>query len=762
MRKLLILGLLLIFGQAGVVQKIEAQKRGARRTVAVQKEIQSGVASGKAGKTAAQKADSVLALMTLREKIGQMNQFSGIEYNTGPWQKDTSLFRQLSSGELGSILNVSGAEKTRYYQEAAMRSRMRIPIMIGLDVIHGMKTIFPIPLAEAASFDLEAIRRSAACAAEEAAACGVHWTFAPMADVGRDARWGRVMEGAGEDPYYGALVAAARVKGFQGDDLSAPNTVLACAKHFAGYGASQAGRDYNNVDMSMCEFYNFYLPPYKAAAEAGAGTFMNAFNDLNCVPCTGNEFLLRKILKGDWNFGGFVVSDWCSVAEMIQHRYAKDAKDAARLAVTAGCDMDMVSRCYVSSLEELVKEGVVDEKLIDDAVRRILIKKFELGLFDDPYRYCNQEREKNVPLRADIRQAAREGARKSIVLLKNEHEALPFTSKVKSVALIGPLNRSKSDMLGSWCAEGRPDPVVTVEEGLKARGLKVRYSEGYDLKTNEPVNTADAVAAARECDIVVVAVGERGGDSGEARSRGRLDLPDAQQELVRALKATGKPVVTLVMGGRPLIFNDIRETSDAILMCWWLGTEAGNAIADVLAGDYNPSGKLPMTFPAHIAQIPIYYNYKSTGRPYIPGSPYTTGYTDIPFEPAYPFGYGLSYTTFAYSDLQVEEDMFRIGEPVKVTVTVTNTGDRAGEEVVQLYLRDEFASITRPVRELKGFRKIMLESGESQQVTFTLTPAELGFYNTALKWTVEPGDFTVMVGGGDSEKRLQAGFRMTD
>lgn len=711
--------------------------------------------------TAAERADSVLRLMTLSEKIGQMNQLSGIDYDTGPWERDTAVFRQLSAGELGSILNVSGAEQTRRFQQAALRSRLGIPILIGLDVVHGMKTIFPIPLAEAASFDLEAIRRSAACAAREAAACGVHWTFAPMVDIGRDARWGRVMEGAGEDPYYGSLVAAARVAGFQGDDLAAPHTVLACAKHFAGYGASIAGRDYNNVDMSAGQLHNFYLPPYRAAAGAGVRTFMSAFNDLDAIPCTGNRALLRGILREAWGFDGFVVSDWCSVGEMIQHRYAADRKEAARLALDAGCDMDMVSRCYISSLEELVREGRVGEQAIDDAVRRILRCKFELGLFDDPYRYCDAERERSVCLSDGMRAAARDMARRSVVLLKNENGVLPFGPEVRSVALIGPLNRSKADMLGAWCAVGSPDPVVTVEQGLRARGLEVRYSEGYDLKNNRLTDLEDALAAARACDIVVVAVGERAGDSGEARSRGRLDLPEAQQRLVGELKATGKPVVTLVMGGRPLIFEQIRATADAILMCWWLGTEAGNAVADLLSGDCNPSGKLPMTFPAHVGQLPIYYNYKSTGRPYIEGSPYTTGYTDIPFEPAYPFGYGLSYTTFVCEGLEVPQRPVRIGEPVSVAVMVTNTGTRTGEEVVQLYLRDEYASVTRPVRELKGIRKVLLRPGESRRVVFTLTDAELGFYDSALEWTVEPGAFTVLVGGGDPARMVSARFELT-
>ena len=646
-------------------------------------------------------------------------------------------------GLLGSMLNVCGVKETRKFQEAAMKSRLKIPMLFGMDVIHGFRTGFPLPLAEAASFDLEAIKMGARCSAREAAAAGLHWTFAPMVDIGWDARWGRVMEGAGEDPYYGAKVAAARVCGLQGDDLSADSTILACIKHFVGYGAVVAGKDYNSVDMSWGHFANFYMPPYKAGVEAGAATVMSAFNDFENRPCTGNEDLLRGLLKEKWGFQGFVVSDWGSVGEMVNHRYAKDQKEAANKAIMAGLDMEMVSECYAQNLADLVREKKVPEALLDDAVRRILEQKYKLGLFDDPFRYCNEERERTVIGAERSRREARYMAERSVVLLKNEGAVLPLASSVRRVALIGGLSKSQKDMCGSWtCAD--ESKVVTLYEAMQERGVEVDFHEGYDLESNEIKDLKGTLKAARRADVVVVAMGERSGESGEMTSKGDISIPEQQQRLVTELVKTGKPVIVLMMCGRPVIFNEVRQQALAILCTWWLGSEAGPAICNVLWGDYNPSGKLPMTFPSHLGQLPLYYQYKSTGRPYA-NSVWCAKYIDIPSEPAYPFAFGLSYTTFEYSALKVlPGDGGKVH--ARVRVEVKNTGRYEGEEVVQLYVRDEAASITRPVKELKGFEKIALKPGESKEVVFDITDEQLGFYDNRMNFVVEKGDFTFMVG----------------
>ncbi len=686
--------------------------------------------------------DSLMGQMTLEEKIGQLSQCSG-EFATGPDNNPISRTEDISKGLIGSMLNVSGAEKTRRMQEAAMQSRLRIPLIFGLDVIHGFRTGFPIPLAEAASFDLDAIERSARCSAIEASASGLHWTFAPMVDISWDARWGRVMEGAGEDPYYGSLVAQARVRGLQGDDLSADNTILACVKHYAAYGAPMAGKDYNSVDMSMGHFANFYMPPYKAAMEAGAATFMSSFNDFNNQPATGNSFLLRHLLKKEWGFDGFVVSDWGSVQEMVAHRYARDEREAALKGITAGLDMEMVSECYRNNLAELVKEGTIDESLIDDAVRRILIKKYELGLFEDPFRYCDVEREKEIVNSQPLRDEARYVAERSIVLLKNEQNILPLSPSVKSVALIGPLAKSQKDMCGSWsCAD--QNKVITLFEAMQQRGLTINYSDGYDLKTDEITNLQHTLAQVRKSDVTIIAMGEEAWESGEMRSKADINIPAGQQKLVEEIVKTGKPVVVLMMCGRPVIFNTVREKAPAILCTWWLSSEAGPAICNVLWGDYNPSGKLPMTFPQHIGQIPLYYQYKSTGRP-AGQDVWCTKYIDITDQPAYPFGYGLSYTRFDYDNVRVEKSDEK-GVYAYVLVDITNSGNYDGEEVVQFYVRDEYASITRPVKELRGFEKIALKKGESRTVKFPVTDKQLGFYNNDMEYIVEPGEFTFMVG----------------
>lgn len=685
--------------------------------------------------------------MTLEEKVGQLSQCSG-GFATGPDNTRISRTEDISKGLIGSLLNVSGAANTRKYQEAAMKSRLQIPLLFGLDVIHGYRTGFPLPLAEAASFDLDAIERGSRCAAKEAAAAGLHWTFAPMVDISWDARWGRVMEGAGEDPYYGSLVAKARVHGLQGDDLSKENTILSCIKHFAGYGAAIAGKDYNSVDMSMGQFVNFYMPPYKAGAEAGAATFMSAFNDFNNEPSTGSTFLLRELLKNQWGFKGFVVSDWGSVGEMMNHRYAKDEKEAAYKGIKAGLDMEMVNECYSKNLVSLVKEGKVSIKLVDDAVRRILEQKYKLGLFDDPFRYCDEERERTVIGSQESRKEACYVSERSIVLLKNENSVLPLSSSIKKVALIGALSKSQKDMCGAWsCAE--VGKVVTLYEAMEKRGVDINYNDGYDLKTNKIVNLDQTLAAARQSDVVIVAMGEQAWESGEMRSKGDISIAAEQQRLVSELVKTGKPVVVLMMCGRPVIFNEVRREAPAILCTWWLGSEAGNAICNVLWGDYNPSGKLPMTFPQHNGQIPLYYQYKSTGRPTALGG-WCAKYIDIPTEPAYPFGYGLSYTTFNYSDVKLLPGDGK-GTYTRVAVTVTNTGKCEGEEVVQLYVRDEVASITRPIKELKGFEKIKLSPGESKTVTFDVKDEQLGFYNNQMKFIVEKGDFTLMVGGNSRD-----------
>ena len=634
-----------------------------------------------------------------------------------------------------------------------MQSRLRIPLIFGLDVVHGMRTIFPIPMAEAASFNLELIKKTASVAAAETSAHGIHWTFAPMVDISRDARWGRSMEGAGEDPWYGSQVAKARVEGFQGTDYNDRNTVLACAKHFAAYGAAVAGKDYAEADISEHTLLQVYLPPFRAAVEAGVGTFMNAFNEINGIPATAHKPLLRDILKGEWGFKGFVVSDWGSVGEIAKHRMAKDNEDAGRLAAIAGCDMDMHSMTYARHLVNLVKQGAVDITLIDDAVKRILTVKFELGLFDDPYRYNYREKEiENKKVNAAHRKVARETGAGSVVLLKNQN-VLPVTSTAGKIAVVGPLNKAKKDMLGNWSAIGKAEEVISVFDGLKAAlpKAKITYIEGYDLETNELKPLPDF----SEYDVIIVSVGERAMESGEAKSKVDININANQQLMVKQIKEkAGKPVITLVMGGRPLIFSDMEPYADAILMTWWLGTEAGNSIADVLTGKYNPSGKLPMTFPRHVGQCPLYYNHKSTGRAWAPNNPWVSGYMDESVKPAYVFGYGLSYTTFEIAAPVMSKKEYKAGEPVVLTTSVTNTGQYTGKETVQLYLQDVVSSVTRPVIELCGIRQVELAPGETRKIEFTLSEQELGFFNSDKQFVTEPGDFKLFV--GSSSDNLKA------
>jgi beta-glucosidase len=697
--------------------------------------------------------DSVLNLMTLEEKVGQMIQYSNNKLLTGPSLDSRNHTEEIKRGEVGSIFNILTVERAKQYQDLAMQSRLRIPLIFGLDVVHGMRTIFPIPMAEAASFNLELIKKTASVAAAETSAHGIHWTFAPMVDISRDARWGRSMEGAGEDPWYGSQVAKARVEGFQGTDYNDRNTVLACAKHFAAYGAAVAGKDYAEADISEHTLLQVYLPPFRAAVEAGVGTFMNAFNEINGIPATAHKPLLRDILKGEWGFKGFVVSDWGSVGEIAKHRMAKDNEDAGRLAAIAGCDMDMHSMTYARHLVNLVKQGAVDITLIDDAVKRILTVKFELGLFDDPYRYNYREKEiENKKVNAAHRKVAREAGAGSVVLLKNQN-VLPVTSTAGKIAVVGPLNKAKKDMLGNWSAIGKAEEVISVFDGLKAAlpKAKITYIEGYDLETNELKPLPDF----SEYDVIIVSVGERAMESGEAKSKVDININANQQLMVKQIKEkAGKPVITLVMGGRPLIFSDMEPYADAILMTWWLGTEAGNSIADVLTGKYNPSGKLPMTFPRHVGQCPLYYNHKSTGRAWAPNNPWVSGYMDESVKPAYVFGYGLSYTTFEIAAPVMSKKEYKAGEPVVLTTSVTNTGQYTGKETVQLYLQDVVSSVTRPVIELCGIRQVELAPGETRKIEFTLSEQELGFFNSDKQFVTEPGDFKLFV--GSSSDNLKA------
>jgi beta-glucosidase len=719
-----------------------------------------------------QKVSALLKQMTLEEKIGQMNQYNGFWDLTGPAPSSGNAAKKydhLRKGYVGSMLNLRGVENVRKIQKIAVEeTRLGIPLIIGFDVIHGYETLSPIPLAESASWDLEAIKKSAEVAAEEAAAAGINWTFAPMVDISRDARWGRVMEGAGEDPYLGSKIAFARVQGFQGADLSKHTTLAACAKHFAAYGFPESGREYNTVDVGTSTLNNIVFPPFQATIDAGVRTFMNAFNELNGIPATGNTNLQRTILKDKWKFDGFVVSDWGSIEEMVTHGHAKDGKHAAQIAANAGSDMDMESYLYVNELAALVREGKVKEAYIDDAAKRILRVKFELGLFDDPYKYCDEQREKEVIGQPAFHEAALDMAKKSIVLLKNDNQLLPLKKQGQKIALIGALASDKTSSLGSWRIAAKDNTAISVFEGMQAyTGNQLTYAKGADVSLGQTkfidelkINTTDrsefpqAIAVAKTADVVVMVLGEVGYQSGEARSRTDLGLPGVQQDLIEAIYKVNKNIVLVLNNGRPLVLNWHQEHLPAIVEAWQLGTQSGNAIAQVLYGDYNPSGKLPMSFPRAVGQVPIYYNYKNTGRPLMPtpSTVFWSHYQDVENTPLYPFGYGLSYTTFEYSALQakVVSDY-----EVNVSVTLKNTGKFTGKEVVQLYIKDHYASVTRPVRELKGFELVSLEANESKKIEFTLSEKELGFYDNEGNFIVEPGDFSIFV-GGDSNTTLQS------
>lgn len=713
------------------------------------------------------KVEELIKEMTLDEKIGQMNQYNGFMDFTGPTPQngfEAVKYENIRKGLVGAMLNVHGVENVRAVQKIAVEeTRLGIPLLFGFDVIHGFKTISPIPLAEAASWDLEAIKKSAQIAAEEASAAGINWTFAPMVDISRDARWGRVMEGAGEDPYLGSLIAKARVEGFQGVDLTSEKTLAACAKHFAAYGFAEAGRDYNTADLGTSTLYNTVLPPFKAALESDVKTFMNGFNILNGIPSTGDAFLQRDILKGKWEFDGFVVSDWGSITEMIPHGFAKDGKEAAKLAILAGSDMDMESYLYVTKLAELVKNGEVDEALIDDAVRRILRVKFELGLFDDPYKYCDLERETATIGKQSFHDEVLEIAKKSIVLLKNENNLLPLQKSGQKIAVIGPLAADKTSPLGSWRIGADDETAVSVLEGFKKYNStnQISYAKGADLILNKPlftteleINTSDtsgfgeAIQTAKNADVIVMVLGEHGFQSGEGRSRTNLDLPGVQQQLLEEVYNVNKNVVLVLQNGRPLTINWASENIPSIVVGWHLGTQSGNALAQVLYGDYNPSGKLPMTFPRNVGQLPLYYNYYNTGRPVepAPNQVFWSHYIDESNDPLYPFGYGLSYTSFEYDQLEVT-NKFSENNVVEVLITVKNTGNTSGKETAQLYIKDLYSSVVKPVRALKGFQQIELEPGETRTLQFLLTEQELGFYDNSGNWVVEPGTFEVFVGG---------------
>ncbi len=730
------------------------------------------------------KIEELLSKMTLEEKCGQLNFVVG-PILTGPTlqepQSSADLDAQIKTGQVTGIFNTNGAKNIRHLQEVAVKeSRLGIPLLMGADVIHGYKTVTPIPLGEAASWDLEAIEKSAAMAAAECAATGINLTFAPMVDISRDARWGRVSEGSGEDPYLGSLIAAAKVRGYQGKNLAASNSIAACVKHFAAYGAPEGGRDYNTVDMSERRLRETYLPPYKAAVDAGAATFMNSFNELDGMPATGNTFLVNQILRKEWGFKGLVMSDWGSIQELISHGVAADRNEAGIAALKAGCDMDMMSYIYINELPKLVKAGKVDIKLIDEAVKRTLALKYDLGLFDNPYQYGDAATEAKVVLSKENRAIALDIAKKSIVLLQNSNNTLPLSKNVKSIALIGPLAEDKVEPNGSWAFFGEAKDVVSVADGIREKvgnGTKVLTARGTDFYSMDKSGFNEALNIAKQAEVVVLAVGESAVMNGEGASRSDIRLPAAQEDLVKAVIATGKPVVVLAFHGRPLDLSFLEQfntkpKSDipnptslppSVLACWTLGTETGHAVADVLFGDYNPSGRLPMSFPRSVGQVPIYYAFKPTGRWYKgnysePASDriYQSKYRDVKNSPLFPFGYGLSYTTFKYSEVTLDKTEITNSETLTATVTLTNTGTRDGEETVQLYTRDLVGSVTRPVRELKGFQKIKLKAGETRTVSFKIKASDLAFYRKDMTWGTETGQFEVFIGAHAETTNMKA------
>ncbi len=712
--------------------------------------------------------DDLMSKMTLQEKIGQLNLMVAGDITTGQ-AMNTQVGGAIAAGNMGGIFNIKGAKEIREMQELAVKkSRMGIPLLVGMDVIHGYETIFPIPLALSCSWDMAAVEQSAAIAAKEASADGINWTFSPMVDITLDARWGRYSEGNGEDPYLGSLITKAMVKGYQGD-YSRTDNIMACVKHFALYGASESGRDYNTVDMSRVRMYNQYLPPYKAGAEAGAGTFMSSFNLVDGVPATANKWLLDDLLRGEWGYDGMVVTDYGSIGEMLSHSVSANLQEASAQALKAGTDMDMCSMGFIATLEKSLKEGKVSETDIDKACRRVLEAKYKLGLFQNPYKYCDPKRRKKDIFNDENRRAARDIAAETFVLLKNEGNLLPLKKQGK-VALIGPLANTRANLAGTWCVAYTPDKYSTLKEGMEralAGKATLLYAQGSNITRDAELQKAgefgktiergddaqmkaEALAVAKEADVIVAALGETADMSGECASRTDLCLPDVQMELLQELNKLGKPIVLLNFSGRPTVMNWENENIPAILNVWFGGSEAADAICDVVFGDKVPSGKLTMSMPQAVGQEPLYYNHQPTGRPVPEGTKefrkYQSNYLDVRNDPLYPFGYGLSYTTFSYSDLQLSATEMSPTGSVEASVTVTNTGNVDATEIVQLYIRDLVASVSRPVKELKGFERITLKAGESKNVTFTITPEMLKFYNYDLKYVLEPGDFSIMVG----------------
>ena len=728
--------------------------------------------------------NDLMKKMTVDEKIGQLNLLTpGGGIATGS-VVNPDVETKIRSGRVGGLFGVIGVEKIRKAQELAVNgSRLKIPLIFGSDIIHGYKTTFPIPLGLSCSWDMNMIERTARVAAVEATADGLCWTFSPMVDIARDPRWGRVAEGAGEDPYLGSQIARAMVKGYQGNSLSADNTLMACVKHFALYGAAEGGRDYNTVDMSRIKMYEYYLPPYKAAVDAGVGSVMTSFNEIDGIPATGNKWLLTELLRNQWGFKGFVVTDYTSINEMIDHG-SGDLQAVSAMALKAGTDMDMVGEGFLTTLKKSLQEGKVTQKQIDDACRRILEAKYKLGLFDDPYRYCKPGRAEKEVLSADKRLASREFATKSTVLLKNDNQTLPL-KRSGTIALVGPLANNKSNMLGTWAVSGDNTLSVPVLEGMKSvggNGVNIIYAKGANITDDtvlakranvfgERVDIGpgtpeqmlnEAVAAANQSDVIVAVVGEASEMSGEAASRSDISLPESQRKLLEALRSTGKPLVVVMMSGRPLTLERENELATSLLQVWHLGHEAGNAVANVLFGAYNPSGKLTMSFPRNVGQIPVYYNHKKTGRPQPVGKEtqkFRSNYLDVSNQPLFEFGYGLSYTNFSYSDVSLSSKEMKGNGKITATITVTNSGNYDGEEVVQLYIVDPVAAITQPVKKLKGFQKIFLKKGESKDVQFTIGMDELKFVNSELKWVVEPGEFRVQI-GTSSDNVKEAAFQL--
>ncbi|MDO6760001.1 glycoside hydrolase family 3 N-terminal domain-containing protein [Tamlana sp. 2_MG-2023] len=712
------------------------------------------------------KIDSLMDLMTLKEKIGQTVMYSGDLTVTGPVVSNNNQ-KYVKEGVVGAMLNVFSAKATKDLQKIAVEeTRLGIPLLFGYDVIHGYKTIFPINLGLAASWDLEDIKKGSRIAAEEASAVGIHWTFAPMVDISRDPRWGRISESAGEDVYLASQIGKAYVEGFQGEDLSKHNTILACAKHFVGYGAAQAGRDYHTVNMGEDELRNVYLPPFKATVEAGVETFMTAFNELNGIPATGNKYIFRDILKDEWNFKGFVVTDYFATNEMVVHGYAKDRKEAAKLAIEAGVDQDMMSNANHLYLEELVNEGEVDVKLIDDACRRVLLTKYKLGLFEDPYKYSDEQREKEVIYKPEFLEAARQSAAMSSVLLKNNVSSLPL-NKTQTIALIGPLAKDKKNIIGNWAAEGdRNGKAISIHQGIQEylSDSKIIYAKGCDIEGADDIGFGAAIDAAKKADKIVMVLGESYEMSGEAASRTNIKLPGRQTDLIKAIRkeVPNKKIILVLMNGRPLDLSEEDILVDTILETWFPGTSGGYGVADVLFGAYNPSGKLPVTFPRNVGQIPLYYNMKRAGRPMNPDNPkerYTSNYLDSPNSPLYAFGHGLSYTDYKYSDIKLSANTIGFSDTLTASVTVTNTGEYDGHEVVQLYIHDKVGSLTRPVKELKGFQKIFLKKGESKTVKFDVTIEDLKYYNASSNFDVEPGEFEIAI-KGSSDFNFENTFRL--